>query len=79
MYPNNDVWDFYRTHTIKLMHAIALGGCRDTDREPALEFWLRKKIKKFNKGGRGGGLEPASVLRLAFQSDSELSDLSSIQ
>ena len=49
-----------------LMHVIAhRGGCSDTVRESAsTESWLREK-----KSLAALGLKPASVLRLAFQSD----------
>ena len=46
------------------MHAIAHGGCTETVRESALEVDSgRKKFLPHR------GLEPASVLRLVFQSD----------
>ena len=45
-----------------LMHAIAHGGCADTVRESALKADCGTEKENL-------GLEPASVLRLAFQSD----------
>ena len=50
------------------MHAIALGDCTDTVRESALKTASGKKKRK-NNPLQHLGLEPASVLRLAFQSD----------
>ena len=45
------------------MHAIVHGGCTDTVRESALEVdWEKNSLPH-------RGLEPTSVLRLAFQSD----------
>ena len=55
-----------------LMHAIAHGGCTDTVRQSALEVDSGRKIPC-------RGLEPVSVLRLAFHSDAlptELAPLS---
>ena len=46
------------------MHVIAHEGGTDTVRESALQVDSRRKISC-----RSRGLEPASVLRLAFQSD----------
>ena len=53
----------FLTCTQMLMHAIAHGGCTDTVRESAL------KVDTGKKSLAARGLEPASVLRLAFQSD----------
>ena len=57
------------------MHAIAHGGCTGTIRESALEVvsGTKKTNKKKKKTHRG--LEPVSVLRLAFQSDALLYQL----
>ena len=55
----------FLTYIQMLMHVIAHGGCTDTVRESALKADSgRKKIPC-----RTRGLEPASVLRQAFQSD----------
>ena len=58
-----------------LMHAIAHGVCMGTVTESALKVDSRIIIiKKKTKTKRG--LEPASVLRLAFQSDALPTELS---
>ena len=52
-----------------VMHATAHGGCTDTVRESALEVdWEKNPLPH-------RGLEPASVLRLAFQSDAVPAEL----
>ena len=52
------------------MHAIAHWGCTDTVREPALKVDTRRKKNTHTKTCRTReGLEPVSVLSLAFQSD----------
>ena len=52
-----------------LMHAISNGGCTDTMKESALEVDWEKNPSLHQ------GLEPESVLRLAFQSDFLPTDL----
>ena len=54
-----------------LMHAIEHGGCADTERQSALEVDSGRKLP-----GLTGGIEPASVLRLAFWTDALPSELS---
>ena len=53
----------FLTSAQMLMHAIAHGGCSGTVRV-CTGSWLWEKIPLLRRG-----LEPASVLRLAFQSD----------
>ena len=53
----------FLTCTQMLMHVISHGGCTDTVRESALNTdWEKNPLPH-------GGIEPASVFRLAFQSD----------
>ena len=53
-----------------LMHVIAHGGCTDTIRESALEDdWEKNPLLNW-------GLEPRSLLRLAFQMDALPTELS---
>ena len=60
--------DFERVRM--LMYAIVHGGCTDTVRESALEVdWEKNPLPHL-------GFEPASVLRLAFQSDALPTELS---
>ena len=54
-----------------LRHAIAHGGCTDTVKESALKSWLWEKNPLLHQG-----LEPVSVLCLAFQSDDLPTELS---
>ena len=63
---------------LTLRQAISHGGRADTVRESAPEFDSRrkKKKKKKKKNLPHRGLEPASVLHLAFQSDAVPTELS---
>ena len=51
------------------MHAIAHWGCTDTVREPALKVDASRKKTHTKTCRTREGLEPVSVLSLAFQSD----------
>ena len=55
----------FLTCTQMLMHAVAHGGCTDTVRESALKADSGRKSLVVSYRG----IEPASVLRLAFWSD----------
>ena len=61
-------WGFL-TCAQMLMHAIAHGGCTDTVRESTVELGEKKSLPR-------RGLEPASKLRPAFQSDTLPAELS---
>ena len=61
----------FLTRARMLIHAIAHGGCTDVVRESALAVDSGWKIPRWS-----GGLEPVSVLHLAFQSDTPPIELS---
>ena len=61
------------TYAQMLMHAFADGGCTDSVRGPALEVDSERERERESWTYRG--LEPASVLRLVFQSDAVPTEL----